>query len=1139
MLKRSLSLLTLLACMIPMVAFAGNISTRVMTVGGTISTDNNVTTQNANNGTVTKSFAVAASVIITPAPGYSISAVTLTGATPALSSPLAVPLKATSQSVTVSFAKQLVSVYATTTTGGTVYPTTAQTLQVGKSTTYTFTPAAGNSVVSISNLPVVYTLKNSSDAVVSLPYAGVVKATITVPASPVNLVGSFLSIVANAGAAQTILAGSSATLAGSSLPVADSYAWTQQSGPSLGATWSATGTAPTINFPVAGNYVLKLTATKGSDSATSTVTIAVNTSASLAAKTQCVNCHSGAGIGVGVYSNWSTSAHSTHLVMCYTCHVGANTGAHPGATPVCTNCHADKGGDPAVGSVNPAIPHKFAGLAATCLACHATSNDAHTVKPGSAVTLASISQADCATCHTGRNNSFITSVHFSANGTNVGNKCTFCHGIDGTTETSLHGKAPSCDACHAAGTNNAFEVLNATAPAGSKCQDCHAGGGHPHSIKTTTAANLKTSCVVCHAVGQKHLGDFVDDNNGVRAITTEFQKWSHHVTGVDVNDGQCVACHLEGKTSADGTKIVVDTANHMADATTHLRNADNDNKIEWNPAAPNHTNMDNFCMSCHDDDGAISDESVKIQTWLNADATRRAAGKTASASNPFGDTISNRYDKMQRPAVVDAKGQFATGNASHHAVRGAKYNKRSRIVGADARAMTAPEVATFTQNSSAVLYGKRTTIYDAGKFATTYNTLSPAPGTTDTTLGDDSVLHCGDCHTVGQFKASDVGVASLNNAVIGAHGSANEYMLRNSIGTDERHVGMTYSNVGTSLTNGNFVVTNPGSPYLVCFNCHANNTYNSIGSTGNSVGNHAGEYSQANRCNGSINTISFAGYTTSNGTEEPYAFRSGLGQMDYTGWTGSIAGKLSSTQTSDTDFSNLFGMQCANCHNSGPNNAFGGIHGSKVNVYSDANAAQQLPRRFLPGLGNTAFVPGSLGSAGTPAEIKAMTLQAGYSSATIGSVSDLNWEQRYLATTYNKTIITVATAVGGASTTKVINGVTKNRVVDNSGCYTIVPETGPFADPAKPLQLQPAEAPYSVSPAYEQHNTQTPPQPLFGEWGGCDDHRGNAHGKAFSTGTIQGNTTAGANTGWIDPVGGTVATGGAGVTRKVLRPVSY
>jgi len=676
--------------------------------------------------------------------------------------------------------------------------------------------------------------------------------------------------------------------------------------------------------------------------------------------------------------------------------------------------------------------------------------------------------AVCVSCHTNRDEALVTQFNSSA-----------------------YTAATSCQACHTEGPHNLV-----------KCATCHTGpaevkAGTRQSHAFTAAGPTNPGCVGCHDVARKFTGGaegtphataFVD-NVGVRAVTGEFAKWSHHVTGVALKDAHCAACHLEGKV-VDG-QVVVDKTKHMADKYTHLRNADTDADYQWNPSAPDHTLMDNFCMSCHDSNGATSIASVAVQAVINTNGYA-ASGKTASPGNPFGDTISNRYDKMQRPAVVDAKGQFDLSNPSHHAVMGKKYNKRTRVVNAnDPRAMTAAEVAAFTNNSGAVAnvktVGARSTIYDSravrtaagtghnaaynvSKFVESYQTLSPAVvGSTDKTLGDDSVLHCGDCHTVGQYRQADVGVLPKNAAAIGAHGSNNEYMLRNSVGTDERHVGQTYNSL-----NGVNYFTNPNAPLLVCFNCHSYQNYGSIGnSTGATGTNHAGEYANSNRCNGPVNTITFSGYTTNNDIHEPYAFRLGLGQRD-----GVITG---STSTSDTDFSNLFGMQCANCHNSGPNNLFGGIHGSKVKTYADANGAAQNAYRFLPGLGNTMYVPGS--------------------ASGVGTVSDLNWEVKSIGTVYN-----------GA----------KTAVVDNGGCYTIVPETDDG--------LNATTASYALSPAFEQ----TVDQPaagthIFGTWGGCDDHRGNAHGKAFSNNGVPAG----------DYTGGTVATGGAGVTRKVLRPVTY
>ncbi|GFO60564.1 hypothetical protein GMST_28890 [Geomonas silvestris] len=531
---------------------------------------------------------------------------------------------------------------------------------------------------------------------------------------------------------------------------------------------------------------------------------------------------------------------------------------------------------------------------------------------------------------------FKQSAHYTVHGytqvpkngaTDVG--CAGCHG------TSHNDPVPStsgrCFECHGPVLAPSHKG-NATLIVDNNCKNCH----YPHNVETFVSGR----CVACHSVGQDATaeGSYVNDNNGVRSITNEFSKWSHHVTGVTLNDAHCAACHLEGKVNADG-EVVVDTTKHMADAKTHLRNADTDADMQWDPANPSFTTMDNFCLSCHDANGATSAGSQAIQAAINAKGIN-AEGKLASASNPFGDTISNQYDKMERPAVVDAAGQFATGNTSHHAVLGKRYSGRTRA--AVARQIASP--ATFAANSSATLPGARSTIYDAGKFQSDYVTLADAAGEPagrngGTTLGDDSTLHCGDCHTVGQYRQADVG-SRYNKAVIGAHGSNNEYLLRNNAGTDARHMGVQTSTSATAAVLG--YGTNP---YLVCYNCHAFNTYGVPGATGIGGVNHIGEYSQTNRCNGPQNTI--------------------FGNM-----TGEARLRSIVTQTSSTSFgkqsatfSNAFGIQCANCHNSGisANNIFGGIHGSKDATYTDGMGNTVKHQRFLPGLGNVMYVPGTLG----------------------------------------------------------------------------------------------------------------------------------------------------------------------------------
>jgi len=633
------------------------------------------------------------------------------------------------------------------------------------------------------------------------------------------------------------------------------------------------------------------------------------------------------------------------------------------------------------------------------------------------------------------------SVHFQLPDGTDGAGCQGCHG--GGAQHNGVGPIPYPNPL-TAGRCNSAECHNNKIPASltavdfaSQCNGCHGAKIHGIQFKDPQFYN---DCIGCHSIVQTHPTANVvkDNNNGVRAITAEFTKWSHHVTGVNLQNAHCAACHLEGK--VEGGKIVVDRTYHMADVTTHLRNSDTDADMQWNPAAPNHSTMDNFCMSCHDANGATSPASIAIRALMIP-----AAGKTASALNPFGDTISNRYDKMLRPAVVDVDTQFNTANPSHHGVKGPKYTGRTRF-GTD-RVIANP--AAFAANSSAILWGKRSTIYDSVNATTgleettnkAFNALyvplenaggEAAPRTGAKSLGDDSTLHCGDCHTVGQWKPGTAQFFNLDGTVdtsktspaIGAHGSNNEYLLRNSKGTDERHTQDAYLKgnatgtvinpfTGQPIPNGNIVVVNPNAAFLVCFNCHSYSRYGSIYNATGRTGPHAGEYDASGRCNGVGNTIPFNGYTTgtaTDGTQFISRFEGPLARYAATpafapGFPLNEANRPTITPPNTTngeqnpDFGNVLGIQCLNCHNSGLENGYGGIHGSKVSTYSDGMGNTQTMRRFLPGLGNTKYVPGTVGgiTGGTktgPAFNSRNSVGfQNYSYVTGGVSNDTNWEQ--------------------------------------------------------------------------------------------------------------------------------------------------
>jgi Cytochrome c554 and c-prime len=486
-------------------------------------------------------------------------------------------------------------------------------------------------------------------------------------------------------------------------------------------------------------------------------------------------------------------------------------------------------------------------------------------------------------------------------------------------------------------------------------------------------AGSEFGCVGCHAVGQNVAG-FVNDNNGVRAIMPEFTtKRSHHITGGAPTNAQCAVCHLEG-TAGGG----VNPNYHMKDAKIHLRNCnptvEASTEYVWDPATPNHTAMDNFCFSCHNAAGATA--AVGIVAGNNA-------------GNPFGDTLTNGYDQVARARVVDVKSAFTSTNASHHAVSGQRYKYRFSTA-ANAAAWAARNsksvpaasqiaVGNLDLDGNAIAFvegedsydpagpekGGHATLYEADKFVATYIPL----GATEN-VADNSTLHCGDCHTVGQWKSGVTTNAAgeTNTVAIGTHGSANDYLLRNSLGTDALHSSQTY----------------------VCFNCHtagrvvaANDAlWNDLVAEGEIAasvvkptwkagwnalhpnvlaGQIEGGYVTAHAVSAmhaqcQADSSNQVGNTMDGATASRAFFSTGGGHKDRTLDFLPASGATAALPTAGAEGGNVTGIACINCHNSGLRKGWGGIHGGN-NTYTDGLGRAQTTYRFMPGMGNYRYAP--------------------------------------------------------------------------------------------------------------------------------------------------------------------------------------
>jgi hypothetical protein len=391
-------------------------------------------------------------------------------------------------------------------------------------------------------------------------------------------------------------------------------------------------------------------------------------------------------------------------------------------------------------------------------------------------------------------------------------------------------------------------------PADSNCVNCHNHVNATNDGFTVAGKAMHVDgnvqgggdCVGCHTGTQNDAGNADIGNNGVRAVVGEFSKQSHHVSGRAATKFDCVVCHAEGDVSTGETN-----ASHK-NGQIDLRDVDSATAtFTW--TGTQYYNLNNHCLSCHDSNGA--------NVVRNADP----AVTTETAANPFGSSRTNTYDQQVRTAVVDVRTQFATGTYAWSTT---------------ANTTTMPTGFTGgNYNGNASQHGVlgpryATNVITAGKWTSTNLQGGQTPR-------DNVRLFCGDCHTLGDPN-------------IGAHGSNNEYMLKNSSGTDAEYTGGTNDNCFICHASGSYNGTNgsthgpdSGSDYV-----YSNTlTGTARGSaTGNLTGSacmncHSGGTSGWGGIHGATGT-----YTDgNNGTQTKYRFFPGFGNRGYIpvgGWTG-------------------------------------------------------------------------------------------------------------------------------------------------------------------------------------------------------------------------------------------------------------
>ena len=407
--------------------------------------------------------------------------------------------------------------------------------------------------------------------------------------------------------------------------------------------------------------------------------------------------------------------------------------------------------------------------------------------------------------------------------------CSKCHGNTTTNNTSI-----SNTANHANGIYDVVQQPGLTTfsysynVGGGSCANisCHGGS-------TAQWGVTQVDCTVCHSgTLTKTLGGGGTIRN-VTGAGGDFTQASRHLISTStILKWDCIVCHMEGQyTGANAGKA--DPTYHQegagaAGGRINLRNVDSPatgwavDNVAWTPT--DYTNLDTFCLTCHDADGANGISVNATNSGLDSTApTTRRLTPFNTTDFPGGVVGASTWNSNAGPrtAVINIKDKFFAGTGV-----GAAYNGNP---------------------SQHAVIGKRySTVWTSWLASTWSSVILKKTGVNVNVSRETSLLTCADCH------ALDTGN--------GAHGGSISY---NMIGTNavsnfcwRCHAQAVYTLSGTSQAgsrvqhSGLDSRTNTGTGYLLpsgqtwnCMLCHASYDYLTTVSRNQSYGGIHGTWS--------------------------------------------------------------------------------------------------------------------------------------------------------------------------------------------------------------------------------------------------------------------------------------------------------
>ncbi|TAN45592.1 MAG: hypothetical protein EPN22_02200 [Nitrospirae bacterium] len=332
-----------------------------------------------------------------------------------------------------------------------------------------------------------------------------------------------------------------------------------------------------------------------------------------------------------------------------------------------------------------------------------------------------------------------------------GNPCNKCHASTTSTGNTITSVGNHIKRTYTVTPGPGINYTYAYVTNGGTCSSisCHGGG----SMKWGTGV---ADCVSCHTAAiPKTLS--LGTIRPVVGASADFNMTtvglSRHLFGATtIVKWDCIVCHREGSiTNGKASATYHNDGVATTGGLVHLRNVDTTNEaVGWTIdnkrwTTTDYTNMDDFCLSCHDSDGAaaVSVNATNngiggnaLRPFNSTDWTTRGFGVIpmltrgwATASGELRLAGSSEIDTARRVRVVDVKTQFYAGTAGNWAT--ANYNgnpSQHAVIG--------------------TRYGTKNARWYTASGAAWGTVVLKKMGTSVRAMGETALLSCSDCHVL-------------------------------------------------------------------------------------------------------------------------------------------------------------------------------------------------------------------------------------------------------------------------------------------------------------------------------------------------------------------------------------------------------